>query len=317
MEEFRTVVKLKKTPFSLDYQNPILCMGSCFATHIAHKLSYHKFEVTQNPFGVIFHPLAIENLLNRVEEERCFCEDDFFFHNELWHCYELHSDLSHPNLETAVQNANSQLEIFKKSLQKSNTFILTLGTAWVYELLSGKVVANCHKMPQKHFTKRLLSVEEIKNSLHKINKLARKQNPNFRFVWTISPVRHIKDGFVENNRSKAHLITALHAFLEENATENQYYFPAYEMVMDELRDYRFYTSDMLHPSDVAVNYILQSFKNQFFTGETQQLCEEIEKIQKSLEHKPFHSQSQSHQTFVKKLEKRIAEIEKKYPYIRF
>lgn len=316
MNCFRTLVPMRRYPFSITYSDEILTLGSCFAGYIGEKLSYHKIRVTNNPLGVLFHPLAIENLLKRSLLRQPFLIEDFFLHQELWNSYELHSSNGKPLVEQAVQQVNDTLEKLRRSVENASVTILTLGTAWVYETSDSKIVASCHKQPGTYFSKRILSVEELERSFLSIAGLIRRVNPQMRFLWTISPVRHIKDGFVENQRSKSHLITALHRFLEKES-EFHHYFPAYELVLDELRDYRFYAEDMLHPSPQAVDYIWDKFQSCFFPESDRKFAQKIAQIQRSLQHRPFYRGGVAYRKFREDLMKEIAQIQQKYSYIRF
>jgi hypothetical protein len=212
--KFTTPIQLQEYPKKIDYQSPIFSMGSCFAEHMGQKFDYFQFVHLTNSFGIIFNPVSLERIISRVVEHRKFVEDDLFFYNEGWHCFEVHSECSHPQKEDMLLYLNQQLEQAHYFLSKADFFILTLGTAWVYRHLeSNEIVANCHKIPAAQFQKELLDVDIIENSINELMKSVLQLNPKIQFVFTISPVRHIKDGFVENQRSKSHLITALHNVL--------------------------------------------------------------------------------------------------------
>ena len=203
----------------------------------------------------------------------------------------------------------------KRSLETTSNIIITLGTAWVYRhIASKKIVANCHKVPQKEFQKELLITDEIKTSLENCMALVKKVNPNAQFIFTVSPVRHLKDGFVENQRSKAHLITALHQMINGNDVS---YFPAYEIMMDELRDYRFYGKDMLHPNELAVDYIWEKFRSVWISPDCLSVMEEVDSIQKGLMHRPFNPDSVGHQKFRTSLQAKITYLQEKYPFMKF
>jgi len=314
--EFRTEIPIPKSPFSIDYTSKVFSIGSCFAENMAEKFDYYKFQNLSNPFGILFHPVAIENFFQRTINKEAFADNDLFFHNERWSSFAVHSALS--NADSAemlfcLQQKQSESLSFLKGA--SHIFI-TLGTAWVYRKIeTGTIVANCHKVPQKEFSKEILSISEIEKSIRQITALARTINPEVKIIFTISPVRHLKDGFVENQHSKARLITAVHSFLkEENQVE---YFPSYEIMMDELRDYRFYSEDMIHPGKVAINYIWKRFSETYFSRDTLLVMEEIEAIQKALQHKPFSPESEQHLKFKKKVVLQIEALHKKIPHIQF
>lgn len=313
---FTTKIPIFKYQNPIDYNSKILSLGSCFAENMGEKFEYFKFQNTVNPFGIIFNPISIEKLIHRAINKIEFTENDIFFHNERWHCFEVHSDLSSSSSELLLVNLNKVLHSFRSQIQEATHLILTFGTSWVYRnKVSNEIVANCHKVAQNQFDKEILSVQTIEKAIQNTINLVKKINPNCNFIFTISPVRHIKDGFVENQRSKAHLITALHSSNFELPTSS--YFPSYEILMDELRDYRFYADDMLHPSQTAIDYIwIKFFENYVDEKEfatMQQVCD----IQKALHHKPFNPNSESHQKFLKNLNQKITTLASRYPNIQF
>ena len=296
-----------------------MSIGSCFAENMAKKFDYFKFENIVNPFGIIFNPFSIEKIVSRIVNQEKFTEIDIFFHNDCWHCYDVHSQLSSPNKEEFLKNLNQILEKTKNQIFELSLCIITYGTSWVYRNKnSDKIVANCHKVPQNQFDKELLSVEIIEKSIQNAILLIQKINPKCHFIFTISPVRHIKDGFVENQISKAHLISAIHTLLKVPplGAEGDY-FPSYEIMMDELRDYRFYADDMLHPSQAAIDYIWIKFFENYVDEKEFALMNEICEIQRALHHKPFNKSSESHQKFLNNLNKKINTLASKYPNISF
>ena len=280
--QFSTQIPIAKSNHPIDYNSKIVSLGSCFAVNIGQKFDYFKFRNTTNPFGVLFHPLALEKFIGYAVENKHFTESDVFEHNELWHCFDAHSDLSHTDKDTLLSNLNSACSSANAKLKEASHLIITLGTAWVYRNLeSGNLVANCHKAPQKQFTKELLSIDAIKQSLENIIKIAKQVNPDIHIIFTVSPVRHIKDGFTENQWSKANLISALHETIN-NEPQTTNYFPSYEIMMDELRDYRFYAEDMIHPTDVAVDYIWERFTEAYIAPQAQDTMKLTDSIQKGL-----------------------------------
>jgi hypothetical protein len=209
--QFTTKITIPKSNALIDYNSKIISMGSCFAENMGEKLEYFKFQNTVNPFGIIFNPVSIEKLIQRCVVKKYFTEEDIFFHNDLWHCYEVHSELSNSNKEDFLRNLNEIIKSTNKQINNSTHLIITLGTSWVYRNIeSNEIVANCHKVPQKQFTKEILSIKTIEASIQNTIELIQKINSNCNFIFTVSPVRHIKDGFIENQQSKAHLISALH-----------------------------------------------------------------------------------------------------------
>lgn len=314
---FRTQIPINNSDFPIDYLSKLLLLGSCFAENIGDKFQYYKFQTTVNPFGIIFNPFSLEKLIKRVIEKNYFTEEDIFYHNDLWHCYEVHSELSNPNKEEFLDNLNRIIDLTNKQITELTHCFITLGTSWVYRNNeTNEIVANCHKVPQKEFTKELLSVEQIEKSLQSIVTLIHSINPNVKFVFTVSPVRHIKDGFVENNMSKANLISSVYTIVKQNSNYINY-FPSYEIVMDELRDYRFYKEDMLHPNQQAIDYIWNKLSTSFFPTETLKVVQEIETIQKGLAHRPFNPDAEAHKKFLIQIELKIKELNKKYDFLNF
>lgn len=313
--KLQTQIPLIKANNLIDHNSQLLLLGSCFVENIGDKLSYFKFQSVQNPFGILFHPLAIENLISRAVYQKKYTEKDVFFLNDKWQCFDAHSDLSSITQEELLVNLNNALEQTRKQLEKASHIVLTIGTAWVYELVATrKVVANCHKVPQKQFEKKLLTIEQIQNSLNATIQHMLSINRKVQFIFTVSPVRHLKDGFVENQLSKAHLISALHQVTKDgNAT----YFPSYELMMDELRDYRFYAEDMIHPNSLAVNYIWEKFKTIWISESSFNIMDDIDAIQKALAHKPFNAVVENHQKFLKSLETKILTLQETHPFINF
>ena len=309
---FRTQIPSRiKSNHPIDHTSKILLFGSCFSENIGEKFNYFKFQNTINSFGILFHPIAIEKLILNAINQKEYTEDDVFFNNERWHCYDAHSELSNPSKEDLLLNLNAAIESTHQGIKHSSHIIITLGTAWVYRHIeSNQIVANCHKVPQKKFLKELLSINEITASLENIVALVKSINPTIQFIFTVSPVRHLKDGFTENSLSKAHLLTAIHQVVEpRNLT---HYYGSYEIMMDDLRDYRFYESDMIHPNETAIKYIWEHFKNTWISKISFELMGEIEAIQKGLAHRPFNESSEQHQQFLKKLQLKINTLNTKH-----
>ena len=316
---FTTKIPIAKSDKQIDYDSRIVSLGSCFAENLGEKFSYFKFQSVVNPFGIIFNPVSIENLISRIVNNQKFTEEDIFFNNDLWHSYEVHSELSHPDKENFLTNLNNLLEATHNQIAKSTHIIITYGTSWVYRnKQSKKIVANCHKVAQSQFEKEILSVSTIEKSIQNTIDLIRKVNPNCTFIFTVSPVRHIKDGFIENQRSKAHLITAIHNLIADvTLSLSKSYFPSYEIMMDELRDYRFYAEDMLHPSQTAIDYIWVRFLENYISEENYSTMEEVCSIQKGLAHRPFNPDSDSHQKFISSLNDNIIRLQEKFPRFKF
>lgn len=300
---FRTKIKLNKQQNQIDYKSNLLLIGSCFSNNIGRKLDYYKFKSITNPFGIIFQPKAIEKLITKSLENEPFTKDDLIFHNECWHCFDVHSDFSNTDKAVILKKLNLVAKQTKANIISASHVIITLGTAWVYRFIeSGGLVANCHKVPQKKFKKELLSVDDITNSLKNIVTKINRLNKDCSVIFTLSPVRHLKDGFVENQQSKAHLLTAIHNVV---AKTNTYYFPSYEILLDDLRDYRFYKSDMLHPNQTAINYIWDKFIEVWINNSAKETMQKVVEIQNGLNHKPFNENSKLHQEFLRLLQIKI------------
>ena len=314
--EFRTKIPIKPQEPKIGYDSKILLLGSCFVENIGKKLEYYKFRTLQNPFGILFHPAAIGNFLQKVKSQHIFTEEDIFHHNERWHSFDAHSALSNGDKDKMLQDVNAAVEETYSFLKEASHVIITPGTAWGYKSLeTGKTVANCHKLPQNNFTKALT---DVKVDLLECIEIIMLLNPEASIIFTVSPVRHLKDGFVENQRSKAKLIDAIQELIEiPPLGARGLYFPSYEIMIDELRDYRFYKEDMVHPNSVAIDYIWQRFIQTWMSLETQNISEEVEKIQKGLAHKPFNEQSKAHQQFRNRLQQKIQELQAQYPGIEF
>ncbi|MGX7666998.1 GSCFA domain-containing protein [Flavobacterium pedocola] len=316
---FRTVIPIPKTELPIDYDSKILSLGSCFAENMGEKFNYYKFQNSVNPFGIIFNPVSLEKVIRRAINQDFFKESDIFFHNERWNCFEVHSERSHSDKAIFLHELNQIVESTNRWIHEASHVIITLGTAWVYKnLTDAEIVANCHKVPQKQFTKELLSVEVIEESLQNILSMITSVNQQAAFIFTVSPVRHIKDGFTENQLSKSHLITALHKTLQrESGSQNMVYFPSYEIMMDELRDYRFYAEDMLHPNTIAVDYIWGRFRETMIAEVSSPVMHEVEAIQKGMQHRPFNPDSLEFRKFQDNLKERITRIQAQNPTILF
>ncbi len=316
---FRTQIPIAKNPNSIDYNSKIVSLGSCFAENMGNKFQYFKFQNTINPFGIIFNSVSIEGIIDRVVNDGLYIQEDIFFYNECWHCYEVHSDLSHSNPEELLANLNQILSDTKKQLQKATHIIITYGTSWVYRNIEkNEIVANCHKVPQKQFAKELLSVATIQESIENTIRLIQTINSDCNFIFTVSPVRHLKDGFVENQVSKAYLITAIFQIVRsERYKLNTEYFFSYEIMMDELRDYRFYAEDMIHPSQVAIDYIWERFKESVISETTYVTMDAVESIQKGLQHRSFNPNSEIHKKFESNLQAKITTLVARYSFMKF
>jgi hypothetical protein len=318
--KLQTKIPLKPQQHNqIDYNSDVLLLGSCFVENIGDKLDYFKFQNIQNPFGILFHPLAIEKLITNAINKKEYTEDDIFFHNEEWHCYDAHSNLNTTSKYDLLNTLNTQINVIHEKISNASHIVITLGTAWVYrQIESDLIVANCHKVSQKKFIKELLLVDEIIESLQAITALIKSVNNEAAILFTVSPIRHLKDGFIENTQSKAHLISAIHSNVSSQSKSSRlYYFPSYEIMMDELRDYRFYAEDMIHPNKMAINYIWEKFKQVWISKDVLKTMDEVEAIQKGLSHKSFNSKSKAHRQFLFKINEKQSLLKKKFPHIHF
>ena len=313
--ELQTKVPLSHLNFQIDYNAQILLLGSCFSDHIGALFSKHQFNTISNPFGIIFHPIPLASLIQRIVHKNYFTEDAFFFHQEQWHSYELHSSMGRTNLSEALRNANEILDLTHNFLNKASHVFITLGTAWGYRL-NNTIVTNCHKQSASLFHKELASISLIENALEQIQAAMMYLNPDLKVVYTVSPVRHLKDGFTENSIGKAHLLAGIHAQKEKaKDSKSVSYFPSYEIVMDELRDYRFYKMDLIHPNELAIAYIWESLVAGTFTAATKILLKEVVSIQNGLDHIPFNPTAEAHKKFLQTLGRRMAKIKRQYPHM--
>ena len=311
-----TPIKLSRQNPPINYSSKVLLLGSCFAQNMGEKLEYYKFQQCTNPFGILFHPVAIEKLIARAVNQNWFTSKDVFLQNEQWHCFLAHSKLSNTSEEDLISALNSALEKLRTSLLEASHVVFTFGTAWVYRHLEkDTIVANCHKVPQKKFVKQLLSPDDVSDVLLGIETKLRAINPTCSIINTVSPVRHIKDGLLANSRSKAHLIAGVQEIVSPEKLNH--YFPSYEIMMDELRDYRYYKEDLIHPNQTAIAIIWEKFLSSWVASETFEIQKKIAVIQNGLLHIPFNENSKAHMHFKKDLETKISEIKEQLPWATF
>ncbi len=312
----------------ISHHQKLLLIGSCFTENIGTKLKHHKFEVLENPNGILFNPISITKSITAYIGNKEYDETDLFYQNECWNSWEHHSRFSHPDKEQCLQGINQSHQQAHAFLKNTDWLMITLGSAFAYTLnfpdsipgenrsgADGDVVANCHKVPTDKFNKKLLKQDEILIALQQMLDNLLIFNATIKVIFTISPVRHLRDGFVENNRSKAALIQAVHS-LVDNA-KNLFYFPAYELVIDDLRDYRFYAEDMVHPNYAATNYVWDKFVAACIDEPSQKLMKEINTINAAKSHKPFNPTSEQHKKFLQLNLERVNELSKQHTYINF
>ena len=316
---FSTYVEVPKTTLDISHETRVMMLGSCFVQNIGQKLEECKFSVDINPFGILYNPFSICEALDYICTDRLFDEacEELFFHNEMWHSWLHHSDFSRRERAEVVEAVNSRLLAAKETFASLDVLMLTFGTAYVYRRVSdGRVVGNCHKMPQRNFTRSLLTVDEIVGHMSAVVDKMLSLRPSMKILFTVSPIRHLRDGAHDNQISKATLLLAVEE-LCRRYPDALCYFPSYEIVLDELRDYRFFAEDMVHPSLVAVEYLWERFAEAYFSPATMRLNDELKDITRALAHRPFDATSQAHRTFLSKIMLKIEDIRKKYPYFDF
>ena len=300
--KFKLTLEAKPSKYPIEYGDKLMLIGSCFTENIGAKFKSHLFEISENPYGILFNPVSVTNTLTEIMDLRKYNTDDLFQHNELWHSWSHHSRFSAIKQEDALENINRTILDAHHFLKSANRLVITLGSAWLYHLTNeaplgkGQVVANNHKGPINWFFKSLMQPNELLESLHAL--VARLQifNPNLQIVFTISPVRHLREGLIENNRSKAVLIHAVHELVSQSNQVD--YFPAYEYVMDDLRDYRFYAEDLVHPNFAASGYVWDKLVETYMEPKTQAIMKQIAELQLAMNHKPFFTGSVEHQKFL-------------------
>lgn len=309
-------IDIKSPAKKITYSDNIFLVGSCFTDHIGRRLEDLKFSVLQNPNGILFDPVSVSKSLSSYIDNKQYEQSDLFYLHELWQSWNHHSLFSGMVAEEVINNINISQSKAYNYLKKTNWLIITLGSSFVYKLAENQQpVANCHRAPGKCFSKYLLSSEEtilsLKDSIEKLTIF----NPALKIIFTISPVRHIRDGVVENNRSKARLIEAVHDLTEKY--NNIYYFPAYELVIDVLRDYRFYDIDLVHPNYAATEFVFDKFEQSFIDEEVKVFMEEIKKINNSYKHKSFHPKTEAHKLFLQNTLKNVKRLQEKLPLLDF
>lgn len=292
----------------------IFLIGSCFTDHMYEKFISYKFSCIQNPNGTLFNPISIFDALNSYMERKEISENNLFFQQGLWHNWAFHSSRSKIDREEAVKTMNTTINTAHDFFKKSDVLFITLGSAFVYERADGQIVSNCHKMPATSFKKRLLEPEEIKMAFENCLNHIKAFNPVLKIVFTISPVRHLRDGFVENNRSKAVLIHAVDKILKCHPQFS--YFPAYELIIDDLRDYRFFAEDMVHPNYQATRYVWDKFCLSFIEGKTREVMKDLDQIKQAMQHRPMHSDSEEHRKFIHKYREIVSSLCARYPEIQ-
>lgn len=312
---FRTEIQPNPSHVKITHKSGMLFIGSCFTENIGVKLKELAFPVLINPTGIVYNPLSVKRSLEILVEGKEYTENDVFHFNDLYYSFDHDTSFSHPELNECLKVINTNLIEGQEQLAKASLILITFGTAWVYlHKKSQNLVSNCHKIPSSEFNRKLLSVEEIVSEYLILINNMQKINPGIKFIFTVSPVRHWKDGAVGNQISKSSLVLAVHKLIEKLKGTAEY-FPAYELLLDDLRDYRFYANDLLHPSDEAIAYIWEKFSGVYFDHQTTELIKEIAALASAAKHKPFNKETPAWNNFLEKNLQKVMDLNKKYPFL--
>lgn len=318
MREFRTIVPFYNYSWEIAHSDQIVMMGSCFSENIGAVLINGKFQVDLNPFGILFNPVSIAQSLESLINCRAYTKSDLFEQEGLWNSFDHHGCFSSVDPDKMLHVLNARVEQSSEYLRNASYLFVTFGTAWVYEYRkTGQIVANCHKVPAKEFTRYRLTVSDIVEQWEKVISQLAKLNPFLKILFTVSPVRHWKDGAVGNQLSKSVLLLAVDQLVSAFGEEKAIYFPSYEIMMDELRDYRFYADDMQHPSSLAVEYISERFCEQFMTENTRELMRKIIRLRQRCNHCPLNNETEGYREHVKRTFDEIHDFEHRFPYLNF
>jgi len=310
MTKFRTSIEIQEYTHKISPKSGVFLCGSCFSINMGEKFRNAGFNTLYNPFGTLYNPISIFQCLTRIHDEKKFNKNDFFFANNRWQSYELHGDYAGTDLENTLNKINQSIKTSHQFLKDASFAFITLGSAFVFKLIEkNTIVANCHKQANHLFRREILSEAIVFETLSGIIKKLKNINPSIEIIFTVSPVRHWRDGAIANQASKSRLISSLYELSSKN---NANYFPSYEIIMDELRDYRFYAEDMLHINSTAENYIWQKLQESYFNSQSKQFVQETEKIYKALNHRVINPNSDEYLKFKKKTWQKIKSLEQKY-----
>ena len=296
----------------INYSDPITTVGSCFAEHISDKLARYKYNILSNPFGILFNPVSIANSFERIAKKELYKEDELVHHDGLFHSMDHHGSYSGSDKVIVLDSINKSMEKAQLHFNHCKFFFVSLGSAKVYRYkTTGMIVGNCHKIPQADFDAYRLSLDECKESLDKMAHSIKLLSPDAHIIWTVSPVRHLRDGLEENQLSKATLLLAIDQYLKDN--EEAGYFPAYEIMMDELRDYRYYARDLTHPSPLAIDIIWDIFADAYFDPQQKEIHHLLDKIHRAMEHRFIHENKEALKAFAQKQLQSIEQLANLYP----
>jgi hypothetical protein len=313
--QFRLEFEPKSLLPKINIADNIMLLGSCFTEHMNDKLSQFKFNTLQNPHGVLFNPTSISDAILTYKNLDLVKPESLFFNQGLWNHWSFHSSRSKTEVNESSDFMNSHIKQGNEFLKKADWLIITFGSAFVYEINHHEVVANCHKIPANRFSKRMLQVDEIVESYGSVINEIKEFNPSLKIIFTVSPVRHSREGFVENNRSKAALILSIDKLVSNYL--NCYYFPSYELVIDDLRDYRFYAEDMVHPNYLATQYVWEKFAASSIDGKSREIFKELEQINNAVKHRPLHPNSDEHKKFIAKFSALVESLSFRLPSLNF
>ena len=312
--DFMLDIQIKGPEQRITYKDNIFVIGSCFTEHIGGRLAQLKFSILQNPNGILFDPLSVCKSLTSYIHNKQYVKEDLFYLNELWQSWQHHSNFSGLEQDQVLATINQAQQNAFSFLKKADWLIITLGSSFTYVLTeTDESVANCHRAPSKWFRKHLIGIDKMLSSFKECLTQLFQFNPGLKIIFTVSPVRHIRDGVVENNRSKARLIETIHQLISES--DKLYYFPAYELVIDVLRDYRFYDIDLVHPNYAATGFVFEKFVEYFISKEDLSIMEEIKDIVRAFKHKPFQPSTEAHQKFMESYHLKIRQFMLRHPGI--
>lgn len=311
----QTTVAETTYPFHIDHQTPCLCIGSCFVENIGNYMTNNQFPVLLNPFGIVYQPAAIALILERIIDGKPYEAEELFCVQDVWRHVDFHSRYAHPDRAEALRIINQQLAAAKAFLQQTKVLIITLGTATTYTLApEGRVVVNCHKQAGSRFERRRYSPSENVQLLQAVIARLQQLQPGLKVIVSLSPVRHLREGLLENQRSKASLLLTIDTLCTQ--LEHVYYFPSYEIMLDELRDYRYYDTDLSHPSPLAIKIIIERFASAFFSKNTRELCAQLAALQAAVAHRPFFPETAAHQQFIRQQLHKLYDLREKYPFLQ-
>lgn len=311
-------IDIPKPLHAVEHHHRVMLIGSCFTEHMSARMQQAKMEVLSNPNGILFNPLSVVQALQNIMERHTYTATDLFYLNEIYQSWDYHSDYAAMQAAEAVAKMNASIQNGYTFLKNADWLIITVGSSYQYydkRSFPPAPVANCHRAPGAWFEKRLLSIDVITSALQSLVQQLQLFNPSLQIVFTVSPVRHSRDGVIQNNRSKARLLEAVHQIVETN--EASYYFPAYELAVDVLRDYRYYDIDMVHPNYACTQYIWEQFCQHYFSANSLQIAKQMKEIHTAFHHRTRFPDTQAHAAFKSNYTAKIEQLEKAYPYVDF